>query len=188
MSWTHFIQGSPPDLNFQYSNEISLQEWSQISSQWTGSVRTCTGWMDWWVRFWLWSSVMPQWDLRITLWCWVKVWSSQAPWFCYQTEGKVLSLVAFVLNLNLKSLSCHVPLIRLMLWSEIGSTPQIERSGMDGSKRKVVVSSGLSWPVSLAFDLLDNRVYWADEKLRCIGSASLDGDYVKVNTEKERKS
>ncbi|XP_058473588.1 low-density lipoprotein receptor-related protein 2-like isoform X1 [Solea solea] len=68
----------------------------------------------------------------------------------------------------------------LMLWSEIGSTPQIERSGMDGSKRKVVVSQGLSWPVSLAYDLLDNRVYWADEKLRCIGSASLDGDNVKI--------
>ncbi|XP_070707105.1 low-density lipoprotein receptor-like [Pempheris klunzingeri] len=68
----------------------------------------------------------------------------------------------------------------LMLWSEIGSTPQIERSGMDGSKRKVVVSRGLSWPVSLAYDLLDNRVYWADEKLRCIGSASLDGDNVKI--------
>ncbi|XP_041666800.1 low-density lipoprotein receptor-related protein 2-like isoform X2 [Cheilinus undulatus] len=68
----------------------------------------------------------------------------------------------------------------LMLWSEIGSTPQIERSGMDGSRRKVVVSRGLSWPVSLAFDLLDSRVYWADEKLRCIGSASLDGDNVKI--------
>uniref|UniRef100_A0A3Q3L603 EGF-like domain-containing protein n=1 Tax=Mastacembelus armatus TaxID=205130 RepID=A0A3Q3L603_9TELE len=68
----------------------------------------------------------------------------------------------------------------LMLWSEIGSSPQIERSGMDGSKRKVVVSRGLSWPVSLAYDFLDNRVYWADEKLRCIGSASLDGDNVKV--------
>ncbi|XP_027134468.1 low-density lipoprotein receptor-related protein 2 isoform X7 [Larimichthys crocea] len=68
----------------------------------------------------------------------------------------------------------------LMLWSEIGSTPQIERSGMDGSKRKVVVSRDLSWPVSLAYDLLDNRVYWADEKLRCIGSASLDGDNIKI--------
>ena len=52
---------------------------------------------------------------------------------------------------------------------------------MDGSKRKVVVSRNLSWPVSLAYDLLDNRVYWADEKLRCIGSASLDGDNVKVS-------
>lgn len=67
-----------------------------------------------------------------------------------------------------------------MLWSEIGSTPQIEQAGMDGSARKVVVSHSLSWPVSLAYDLLDNRVYWADEKLRCIGSASLDGDDIKV--------
>ncbi|XP_077399138.1 uncharacterized protein LOC144034293 [Vanacampus margaritifer] len=68
----------------------------------------------------------------------------------------------------------------LMLWSEIGSTPQIQRSGMDGSKRKVVVSSSLSWPVSLAYDFLDDRVYWADEKLRCIGSASLNGNDVKI--------
>ncbi|XP_061782869.1 uncharacterized protein [Nerophis lumbriciformis] len=68
----------------------------------------------------------------------------------------------------------------LMLWSEIGSTPQIQRSGMDGSKKKVVVSSGLSWPVSLAYDFLDDRVYWADEKICCIGSATLDGDYIKI--------
>nr|XP_033952185.1 low-density lipoprotein receptor-related protein 2-like isoform X9 [Pseudochaenichthys georgianus] len=68
----------------------------------------------------------------------------------------------------------------MMLWSEIGSTPQIERSGMDGSKRKVVVSQGLSWPIGLAYDLLDNRVYWADEKMRCIGSTSLDGENVKI--------
>lgn len=68
----------------------------------------------------------------------------------------------------------------LMLWSEIGSTPQIERAGMDGSKRKVVVSRDLSWPVSLAYDFLDDRVYWADEKLRCIGSSSLEGENVEV--------
>ncbi|KAK7895332.1 hypothetical protein WMY93_020657 [Mugilogobius chulae] len=57
----------------------------------------------------------------------------------------------------------------LMFWSEIGSSPQIEQAAMDGSRRKVVVSRGLSWPVSLAFD-----------KLRCIGSASVDGDNVKI--------
>lgn len=74
--------------------------------------------------------------------------------------------------------------VRLMLWSEIGSTPQIERAGMDGSQRKVVVSRDLSWPVGLAYDFLDNRVYWADEKLRCIGSTSLDGDDVKVTSKR----
>lgn len=73
-----------------------------------------------------------------------------------------------------------------MLWSEIGSAPQIERAGMDGSRRTVVVSRDLSWPVSLAYDFLDERVYWADEKLRCIGSTSLDGDAVKVSPSRRR--
>lgn len=68
-----------------------------------------------------------------------------------------------------------------MLWSEIGSSPQIKRAGMDGSKRKVLVSHDLSWPVSLAYDFLDDRVYWADEKLHCIGSSTLDGENIKVN-------
>lgn len=67
-----------------------------------------------------------------------------------------------------------------MFWSEFGAAPQIERSGMDGSERKVVVSSGVSWPGSLAVDMLEQRIYWTDEKLKCIGSATLDGENIKV--------
>ncbi|XP_047229389.1 low-density lipoprotein receptor-related protein 2 isoform X2 [Girardinichthys multiradiatus] len=83
-------------------------------------------------------------------------------------------------NLEQPSSLILIPEKGLMLWSEIGSIPQIERSGMDGSQRKVLMSQDLSWPVCLAYDFLDDRVYWADEKLRCIGSASLDGDDVKI--------
>uniref|UniRef100_A0A3B3YW90 EGF-like domain-containing protein n=1 Tax=Poecilia mexicana TaxID=48701 RepID=A0A3B3YW90_9TELE len=86
-----------------------------------------------------------------------------------------------VLGENLEQTSSLVLISdKLMLWSEIGSVPQIERSGMDGSQRKVLVSQDLSWPVSLAYDFLDDRVYWADEKLHCIGSASLDGNDIKL--------
>ncbi|XP_043952272.1 low-density lipoprotein receptor-related protein 2-like isoform X1 [Gambusia affinis] len=83
-------------------------------------------------------------------------------------------------NLEQTSSLVLIPDKGLMLWSEIGSIPQIEQSGMDGSQRKVVVSQDLSWPVSLAYDFLDDRIYWADEKLHCIGSASLDGDNIKI--------
>ncbi|XP_070408848.1 prolow-density lipoprotein receptor-related protein 1 isoform X2 [Nothobranchius furzeri] len=83
-------------------------------------------------------------------------------------------------NLEQPSSLVLLPERGLMLWSEIGSSPQIERAGMDGSQRKVVVSRDLSWPVGLAFDFLDNRLFWADEKLRCIGSASLDGDDIQI--------
>ncbi|XP_041720534.1 low-density lipoprotein receptor-related protein 1B isoform X1 [Coregonus clupeaformis] len=68
----------------------------------------------------------------------------------------------------------------IMFWSEIGNEAKIERAGMDGSERRVVVSHSLSWPGSLAVDTLGERLYWTDEKLGCIGSATLDGGDVKL--------
>lgn len=67
-----------------------------------------------------------------------------------------------------------------MFWSEIGGRAQIERSSMDGSERKVVISHGLSWPVSVTVDILTDKLYWTDEKLKCIGSATLDGENMRV--------
>lgn len=69
----------------------------------------------------------------------------------------------------------------MMFWSETGDEAQIERAGMDGSDRRVLVQRFLHWPVGLAVDLLQNRLYWTDEKLQCIGSATLNGDDVKVS-------
>ncbi|TSO98515.1 Low-density lipoprotein receptor-related protein 4 [Bagarius yarrelli] len=68
----------------------------------------------------------------------------------------------------------------VMFWSETGDEAQIEKAGMDGSNRRVLLRSSLRWPVGLAVDLLQNRLYWTDEKLHCIGSATLDGDDVKI--------
>lgn len=69
----------------------------------------------------------------------------------------------------------------VMFWSETGDEAKIETAGMDGSNRRVLVRRSLHTPVGLALDLLQNRLYWVDEKLRCIGSATLDGEDVKVN-------
>lgn len=67
-----------------------------------------------------------------------------------------------------------------MFWSAISNEAKIERAGMDGSERRVVVSHSLSWPGSLAVDPIGERLYWTDKKLGCIGSATLDGGDVKV--------
>ncbi|XP_049325048.1 low-density lipoprotein receptor-related protein 2 isoform X2 [Astyanax mexicanus] len=67
----------------------------------------------------------------------------------------------------------------LMLWSEIGNESRIERAGMDGSQRKVVLNRNLRWPVSLAIDIVTDRLYWTDMKLQCIGSATLAGEDVR---------
>lgn len=71
--------------------------------------------------------------------------------------------------------------VSVMFWSETGEEAQIEKAGMDGSDRRVLVRQSVYRPMALAVDLLQNRLYWTDEKLRCIGSATLDGDDVKVN-------
>lgn len=68
-----------------------------------------------------------------------------------------------------------------MFWSETGAEAQIETAGMDGSNRRVLVRRSLHRPVGLAVDLFQNRLYWTDEELRCIGSATLDGDDIKVH-------
>ena len=67
-----------------------------------------------------------------------------------------------------------------MFWTEIDNVPKIERSGMDGSERRVVVNSSLGWPGGVALDPISERVYWTDERLRAIGSATLDGEDIRV--------
>ncbi|XP_028312744.1 low-density lipoprotein receptor-related protein 1 [Gouania willdenowi] len=73
----------------------------------------------------------------------------------------------------------------LMFWSEIGNEVKIERAGMDGSERRAVVTTGLGWPGGVAVDTISERVYWTDERLKAIGSTTLDGDNVQILQMKE---
>uniref|UniRef100_UPI0037E7C5F3 very low-density lipoprotein receptor n=1 Tax=Semicossyphus pulcher TaxID=241346 RepID=UPI0037E7C5F3 len=73
----------------------------------------------------------------------------------------------------------------LMFWTEIGNIVKIERAGMDGSDRRAVVNSSLGWPGGVAVDTISDRVYWTDERLRLIGSATLDGDDIQILQMKE---
>ena len=40
-----------------------------------------------------------------------------------------------------------------MFWSDWGSVPRIERAGMDGSHRAIILQKTLSWPNGLTIDL-----------------------------------
>ncbi|XP_045890247.1 very low-density lipoprotein receptor [Micropterus dolomieu] len=73
----------------------------------------------------------------------------------------------------------------LMFWTEIGNVVKIERAGMDGSERMAVVNSSLGWPGGVAVDTISDRVYWTDERLRAIGSATLDGNDIRILQMKE---
>nr|XP_029133644.1 low-density lipoprotein receptor-related protein 1B-like isoform X4 [Labrus bergylta] len=73
----------------------------------------------------------------------------------------------------------------LMFWTEIGNVVKIERAGMDGSERRALVNSSLGWPGGVAVDTSSDRVYWTDERLKSIGSATLDGDDIRILQMKE---
>lgn len=62
-----------------------------------------------------------------------------------------------------------------MYWSDWGVESRIERSGLDGSHRHTIVSFDVLWPNGLTLDLVRNRLYWIDAKLKTISSVNYDG-------------
>jgi sugar lactone lactonase YvrE len=67
-----------------------------------------------------------------------------------------------------------------MFWTDWGSEPKIERAGMDGSHRQIIVSYEVKWPNGLTLDLVRKRVYWVDAKLNVISSCNYDGSKRRV--------
>lgn len=47
-----------------------------------------------------------------------------------------------------------------MYWTDWGTSPKIERAGMDGSHRQTIVSYDVKWPNGISLDLVKKRVYW----------------------------
>ncbi|KAF7236463.1 Low-density lipoprotein receptor-related protein 4 [Varanus komodoensis] len=68
----------------------------------------------------------------------------------------------------------------VMYWSTVGAEPQIQVAGMDGSNKATLIGEGLGWPTGITIDPLSWKIFWTDDKLHCIGSASLDGSEIKT--------
>ena len=62
-----------------------------------------------------------------------------------------------------------------MFFTDWGNNPRIERAGMDGRNRTVIVNVKLGWPNGLTLDYVDRVVYWADARLDYIGAIHYNG-------------
>lgn len=69
-----------------------------------------------------------------------------------------------------------------MYWTDWGEEPRIERAGMDGSNRQIIVHQQIYWPNGLTIDLEEQKLYWADAKLSFIHKANLDGTARSVSS------
>ncbi|XP_075584012.1 low-density lipoprotein receptor-related protein 6 isoform X6 [Pelecanus crispus] len=64
-----------------------------------------------------------------------------------------------------------------MYWTDWGEVPKIERAGMDGSSRSIIVNTDIYWPNGLTLDYEEQKLYWADAKLNFIHKSNLDGSH-----------
>uniref|UniRef100_A0A8W8N064 Low-density lipoprotein receptor-related protein 6 n=1 Tax=Magallana gigas TaxID=29159 RepID=A0A8W8N064_MAGGI len=69
------------------------------------------------------------------------------------------------------------PLTGWMFWTDWGEVPKIERAGMDGDRktRSIIIDKNIHWPNGLTIDYADNKIYWADAKVKYIASCDYDG-------------
>ncbi|XP_078360002.1 uncharacterized protein LOC144644397 isoform X2 [Oculina patagonica] len=69
-----------------------------------------------------------------------------------------------------------------LFWTDWGDNPRIETAGMDGdpATRQVIVSDGIGWANGMAIDYTLKRLYWADARLKQIGSCKYDGSDQRV--------
>ncbi|XP_037297516.1 LOW QUALITY PROTEIN: low-density lipoprotein receptor-related protein 4 [Manduca sexta] len=64
-----------------------------------------------------------------------------------------------------------------LYWSDWGESPNIERSFLDGSQRKVIVQQDLGFPNGLTIDYRDRRLYWTDALKERIDTSDLSGQH-----------
>ena len=64
---------------------------------------------------------------------------------------------------------------RYLFWTDWGQNPKIERAGMDGIGRKVIISENLYWPNGLTLDYPNRRLYFTDARLDFIEFCNYDG-------------
>uniref|UniRef100_T1KEV8 EGF-like domain-containing protein n=1 Tax=Tetranychus urticae TaxID=32264 RepID=T1KEV8_TETUR len=69
-------------------------------------------------------------------------------------------------------------IVSLMFWiHREGTNSKIEKAGMDGLERKVILSHNLTWPHGMTLDLYERRLYWSDIGSKTIESSDYDGKY-----------
>ncbi|XP_038622210.1 low-density lipoprotein receptor-related protein 8 [Tachyglossus aculeatus] len=72
------------------------------------------------------------------------------------------------------------PIRGYMYWSDWGDEAKIEKSGLNGADRQVLVLDNIAWPNGITLDLLSQRLYWVDSKLHLLSSIDFNGGNRKV--------
>uniref|UniRef100_UPI00358F15AE low-density lipoprotein receptor-related protein 4 isoform X2 n=1 Tax=Myxine glutinosa TaxID=7769 RepID=UPI00358F15AE len=72
------------------------------------------------------------------------------------------------------------PMKGFLFWTDWGEQPKIERSLLDGSDIRALVTTNLGWPNGLTLDYDLERMFWVDAQLDRIESSDLEGNARQV--------
>ncbi|XP_018419478.1 PREDICTED: low-density lipoprotein receptor-related protein 8 [Nanorana parkeri] len=67
------------------------------------------------------------------------------------------------------------PTSGFMFWSDWGEPSKIEKAGLNGGDRQILVSDDIEWPNGITLDVLTHRLYWVDSKLHTLSSVDFSG-------------
>ncbi|PVD36019.1 hypothetical protein C0Q70_02989 [Pomacea canaliculata] len=67
----------------------------------------------------------------------------------------------------------------VIYWTQIGTSPKIERANYDGSDRRTIVTS-VDRPYAITLDLDRGYLYWVDALSGAVGRSDLEGNYSTV--------
>nr|XP_014343518.1 PREDICTED: low-density lipoprotein receptor-related protein 4 [Latimeria chalumnae] len=90
-----------------------------------------------------------------------------------QSEDIITTVLPRVL-LEFPPPPCASP-CRYMYWTDWGEHAKLERAGMDGSDRVVLINHNLGWPNGLVIDKAGSQLLWADAHTERIETADLNG-------------
>lgn len=73
-----------------------------------------------------------------------------------------------------------------MFWTDYGDNPKIERATLAGQERTAIITSNititrLKYPNDVVVDYSSNRIYWVDTGPDVVGTADLQGHYIKIS-------
>ena len=69
---------------------------------------------------------------------------------------------------------------RKLFWIQRGSNPRIESSNLDGSDRRLLHNTQISWPEDITVEHIRGAIFWTDSKLRTIETSFEDGSGRRV--------
>ena len=70
-----------------------------------------------------------------------------------------------------------------LFWTDLGSSPKIERSSLAGENRETLVSENIIWPIDIAVDYIRKRLYWIDGHYDKLESICLNGNKRKLHVQ-----